>query len=373
MRTTASYDLFPDAPSERAIARARWLVRVGRITDAEQAYRGILASTPDLKACWAECFELLRSHGRPDDALQLAQGALSHFGDTAFPFTLQGAALIELRRYREALIALEHAIERDPDLGLAWHELGYAAYRLGDPNRALLALDRAFALEPHTETLQLRGRILRDSGRFQAAEVAFEAASQTAEHNEQREAAEAEVLATRRFAFYSPRKPDDLTSEERWFAETGAVVLASTRAAAVATDDALVRAFLEVASNSRWRFGQLIVTGPSLAAWTLLGDSLEIPLVDRSALDPELVPLVVGLRPVAADTGWTAATAQIVEHQSGLVFALEHSAEPEPAADVVGVLLDAGVRRACSPNTAHALSESQHPAGRLAARRLTRG
>src|SRR5205823_2877211 len=75
MRTTASYELFPDAPSERAMARARYLAREGRIADAEKAYREVLAAHPDLKPCWAECFELLRSHGRREDALHLAEGA----------------------------------------------------------------------------------------------------------------------------------------------------------------------------------------------------------------------------------------------------------------------------------------------------------
>ncbi|MGH7674119.1 MAG: tetratricopeptide repeat protein, partial [Gemmatimonadales bacterium] len=178
MRTTASFDLFPSAPSERAMARARYLAREGRVADAESAYRDALQRNPDLKPCWAEYFELLRRQGRAEDALRVAEAALAQFGDTAFPFTLRGAALIELARYREALGALETAIERDPDLGVAWHELGVAAHRLGDRTRALLALDRAFALEPHSETLKLRGRILREAGRYQAAEVAFEAASQ---------------------------------------------------------------------------------------------------------------------------------------------------------------------------------------------------
>jgi hypothetical protein len=38
MRTTASYDLFPDARSVRALARARWLAREGRTKDAQTAY-----------------------------------------------------------------------------------------------------------------------------------------------------------------------------------------------------------------------------------------------------------------------------------------------------------------------------------------------
>src|SRR5712691_11791617 len=299
MRTTASYDLFPDAPSERAIARARWLAREGRVADAEEAYRGVLATHPDLKACWAECFELLRTHERAVEALRLAEAALGHFGATAFPFTLQGAALIELKRYREALGALEQALERDPDLALAWHELGYACYRLGDPSRALLALDRAFALEPHTETLRLRGRILREAGRYQAAEVAFEGAAQAAEHGDQREEAEREIATTRRYVFYAPRRPDQLSPAERWFADTGTVVPTPDAGPVPPSDAVLVKAFFEVARDSGWRFGQVVALGPALPAWEELARSLDAPLVARTAFDPEATPLVVAARPLA--------------------------------------------------------------------------
>src|SRR6184192_3603959 len=239
MRNTASFELFPDAPSERVMARARYLVREGRLVDAERAYREVLAEHPDLQGGWAECFELLRGQGRREDALRLAESARAQFGDSAFALALKGAALIELERYREALATLEQAVEADPDLALVWHELGYAAFRLGDGNRALLALDRAFGLEPHTETLRLRGRILRDAGRYQAAEVAYEGAAQAAEDPEQRASAEREIAATRRYAFYAPRRPDGLTPAERWFAETGTVVLASDPGPDVPDDAAL--------------------------------------------------------------------------------------------------------------------------------------
>src|SRR6266545_3355755 len=371
MRTTASYDLFPDAPSERAMVRARWLVREGRTADAESAYRALLSSHPDLKVCWAEYFELLRASGRTAEALQLAERAGAQFGATGFSLTLRGAALIELGRFPDALAALERAAEADPDLALVWHELGWAAYRLGDKNRALLALDRAFALEPHTETLKLRGRVLRDAGRYQAAEVAFEGAAQAAEHAEQRADAEREIAATRRYAFYAPRRPDGLTPAERWFAETGTVVLASDEAAVVPDDASLAAAFLELARDSGWRFGQIVTFGPALEAWTTLAHGLQAPLVGRTALDAAAVPLVVAQRPLPGDAGWTALTGTVAHEAAGLVFVLEHPAEADPAGvDVIGVLTDGGRRLARRSNVPHALSEAQHPAARLAGRRL---
>jgi len=371
MRNTASFELFPDAPSERVMARARYLVREGRLVDAERAYREVLAEHPDLQGGWAECFELLRSQGRREDALRLAESARAQFGDSAFALALKGAALIELERYREALATLEQAVEADPDLGLVWHELGYAAFRLGDGNRALLALDRAFGLEPHTETLRLRGRILRDAGRYQAAEVAYEGAAQAAEHREQRASAEREIAATRRYAFYAPRRPDELTPAERWFAETGTVVLASADASDVPDDATLAAAFLDLARDSGWRFGQIVALGPALPVWRTLADALRAPLVTRTGFDPGACPLVVAQRPQPADAGWSTITGAVAEHASGLVFVLEQAPEPAGAgADVIGVLADAGGRRTRQVNAGHALSEALHPAGRLAGRRL---
>ncbi|MGH7538462.1 MAG: tetratricopeptide repeat protein [Gemmatimonadales bacterium] len=376
MRTTASYDLFPDAPSERAMARARWLVREGRTGDAESAYRDVLASHPDLKPCWAEYFELLRGQGRAEEALRVAEAAQAQFASSAFTLALTGAALIELGRFQEALAVLERAVEADPDLGVVWHELGWAAYRLGDRNRALLALDRAFALDPHTETLKLRGRVLRDAGRYPAAEVAFEGAAQAAEHDEQRIAAEREILATRRYAAYAPRKPDDLLPAERWFAETGATVLAPRPGPVAPGDEALVRALAELAADRDWRFGQVVAMGPTLPIWSTLATLVDAPLAPRADFNPAAVPLLAALRPLSADTGWGELATAVTGGGAGLVFTLEHPVESGVdgvQADVVGVLTENGTRASAIPGVAHALAAVQHPAARVSGRRLLFG
>jgi len=371
MRTTASYDLFPDARSERALARARWLAREGRMKDAQTAYDELLSSNPDLKACWAEYFELLRTSGKSDEALQLADRARGTFGETGFSFTLRGAALTELGRYPEALAELERAVEADPDLGLVWHELGYAAYKLGDRNRALLALDRAFALEPHTDTLKLRGQILRDAGRYQAAEVAFEGAAQAAEHAEQRADAEREIVTTRRYGAYAPRRPEDLTPAEHWFADTGSVVLASTLGPVAPSDETLVATFAEVAQHSSWAFGQVILLGPEFPACNDLAERLQAPLVTAAALEPAVCPLIVGLRPLTGDRTWNGIVSKLTSQSIGLVFALEHPGDaPLVTTDVIGVLTDAGQRRARAPNPAQAVADAQNPGARLSGRRL---
>jgi TPR repeat len=348
------------------------LAREGRVRDAQSAYDELLAANPELKPAWAEYFELLRLSGRGDEALQLADRARGALGETGFAYTLRGAALTELGRYPEALAELERAVEVDPDLALVWHELGYAAYKLGDKNRALLALDRAFALEPHTDTLKLRGQILRDAGRYQAAEVAFEGAAQAAEHAEQRGDAEREIATTRRYGTYAPRRPDDLTPAERWFADTGSIVLASTPGPVAPSDETIVATFAEVAANSGWRFGQVILLGDEFPAVNDLAYRMEAPVVTAAALDETVCPLIVGLRPLPADRAWNGIVAKLTSEETGLVFAIEHPAESATgiSADVIGVLTDAGKRRERAPNPAQALTEAQHPGARLAGRRL---
>jgi len=88
------------------------------------------------------------------------------------------------------------------------------------------------------------------------------------------------------------------------------------------------------------------------------------------------VPLVVAQRALSGDAGWTALQAAVARDGIGLVFVLEHAVDDAAAApgaaDVIGVLSDAGRRRARRINVAHALSEAQHPAARLAGRRLVR-
>lgn len=364
MRTTASFQLFPDAPAERELARARWLAQEGRVDDALGAYRDVLHRQPDSRAAWAEAFELLRRSRRRDEALRWAEQAVAQSEGAAFARALEGAALIELARYPEALRALEGAIDADPDLAVVWHELGYAAYRLGEPSRALAALDRAFALEPHTATLLLRGRILLDAGRYVAAEVAFEGAAQAASFEEQRREAQQLIDVARRFGLFSTQQPSTLTPPRRFFADTGTVVLAS--ASGQSDDDEVIAALATLAADLGWRFGQLLALDDP-APFRSLGERLEIEPEPLDHLNVARVPLVVARRLGEGDAArWTEVEQALEAGNAGLLFILEHPATHAPHADVVGRI--PRILGACDP--AAAVLQAGHPAARLAGRRL---
>ncbi|HEY2806301.1 MAG TPA: tetratricopeptide repeat protein [Gemmatimonadales bacterium] len=342
MRLTSSFAVFRADPQEQDLAKARWLAREGRLDAAEQEYRGVLELHPSIGTGWIELCELLRRQGRLEDALESANRAAVHFGpDAAMPLALKGAALSELGRTRESVAALEAALERDGNMALAWHELAYAAYRVGEYPRALLALDRAFALEPHTDTLMLRGRILREAGQYEAAEVAFEAALQASDHDIPKRDAERESDATRRAASLGGRKPRQFTPRERAYVQTGSVILEPSAVNAEQLADSLGRSIAALAPLVRragWK--PAVVAGASRSDAPLaeaIARLLNTHPALAAAIDPSDSPLVVTTFNGRGDD-WAKQVARLSRWKTGNTFALAQSPSADHAADIVGRL-----------------------------------
>ncbi|HVO34654.1 MAG TPA: hypothetical protein VMT21_03745, partial [Gemmatimonadales bacterium] len=294
--------------------------------------------------------------------------AEAHFGpDAAMPLALRGAALAELGRTREAVAALEEAIERDGNLALAWHELAYAAYRAGEYSRALLVLDRAFALEPHTDTLLLRGRILREAGQYDAAEVAFEGAHQSSDHDLPRREAAREILATRRAAALGGKRPRDFTARERAFAELGAVLLDGGSGALSAADQAsLVRllaeclgAFARLAGTMGWPCTACCAALPADAPLAeAVGRAIGVPVLPVAMADAGDRPLLVTVHGDGEE--WRKQLERLDRWKSGYAFALTQPPETADPADVIGTLRCPGDAPAAHALAARALKA---PAG----------
>jgi Flp pilus assembly protein TadD len=363
MFTTAQFRVFTSEPEEKALVRPRHLLRDGDRTQAEAAYLQVIASEPELKAAWAEYFQLLRAEGRFDDALELAERAHEVFAGDPFAGALKGAALVEMGRLRPALQHLQASAELDPDFGMVWHEMGYAAYRLGEFTHALLALDRAFALDPRSGTLHLRGKILRTSGQFMAAEVAFAGAAEAAEFPEQKAEAERQIGITRRYAHFG-RRPAELSDRERWFAEHGTVFLGGSAGHAAGIEAAL-ESFAALARNQIWRF-TTVVPVDRWEGGVVLARMLALPVERELAPAFGMVPLVVARRPDCTDRGWNLGTRAIGGTGAGLTFVLEQPADQPPA--------DVAIRMEGEPDGDPAPAETdvlvRHPEGRLAHRRL---
>jgi tetratricopeptide (TPR) repeat protein len=363
MYSTNQFRVFPANPTDRLLSRPRRLLQEGRIPESEAMYRELLAAHPELAPAYVEYFTLLRSAGRHDEALRLAEQAALHAGMSGISRVLRGAALVELGRYREGLRALDEAAQQEPDLSLVWHETGYAAWRLGELSRALMALDRAFALEPHGSTLLLRGRVLRQAGRYLAAEVSFEGAAQAAEFAPQRVEAEHEIQVTRRHAAFPNFKPDRLPRPRRWFAETGAVPLAGSDGDA-ASEPELALALAQLAAELEWEF-DLLVALDGWKGWYDLAAQLRLPVAAELPANPQVTPLVV-IRRATAAPAWANTVDRMSEGGRGLSFAL-HQDPAAPASDVCG---DLGDDATGAIDLGFATEAALHPEGLLHNRAL---
>jgi tetratricopeptide (TPR) repeat protein len=364
MFSTGQFRVFPEAAADRILSRPRRLLQEGRLPEAEAAYQTLIASNPGLKQGWVEYFALLRHGRRHEQALALAEQAAGQFGEDALPAALRGAALVELGRFREGLTALDDAACRDPNMAMVWHEAGYAAWRLGELSRALMALDRAFALEPHSGTLHLRGKVLRQAGRYLAAEVAFEGAAQAAEFAVQREAAETEIATTRRYAAFPGTKPETLSPPRRWFAETGATPLTGN-SGAPAGETAIAEAVVTLASDLGWRF-TLLVALDAWGGWYDMAQALKIPVATALPDDASAIPLVAARNPALLPRWATEAQAPTMRGR-GLSLALSQEVTLAPA-DVAGQLVE---MPAHAVDLGFAVEAAQHPEGRLRGRVLS--
>ncbi len=228
-----------------------------------------------------------------------------------------------------------------------------------------MALDRAFALEPHTETLVLRGRILRDAGEFYAAEVAFEAARHSAEHDAQRETVHHEIAVTRRLGAFTPRWVRELTPAEEWFAEHGTVVLSSATPTSTPSDAELVDALIQLSSDRGWTFGQVVAADAS-SLWPQVAQRLRCSVVPPDGADFDRIPLLVATRTRYDDDTWSRLERDLRRTRRGLSFILWHEIQQRPEVDVVGGLLRGTDAMSFETDPSTTLVMAQHPAARLA-------
>jgi tetratricopeptide (TPR) repeat protein len=66
----------------------------------------------------------------------------------ADPSFAQGKALVEAKRFKEAMPYLQQAVAKDPKNADAYNLMGYATRKSGDPNGSLQYYNQALAIDP---------------------------------------------------------------------------------------------------------------------------------------------------------------------------------------------------------------------------------
>ncbi|WP_323993084.1 tetratricopeptide repeat-containing glycosyltransferase family protein [Nguyenibacter sp. L1] len=152
------HDAFPPAsgPSSGATAQRRAdpegsgeaLQRAGRLQEAEQAYRAVLADNPDDARTLSNYGGLLCTLGAFDAAYELLARAVALDPALTDGWSNFGNVLLQTQRYDEAIAAYRNCLQRNPVHPLALSNLGLALDHRGEHELAQKFHQVAVALTP---------------------------------------------------------------------------------------------------------------------------------------------------------------------------------------------------------------------------------
>ena len=161
--------------------RATALHAAGRLAEAKQRYRQILAAAPDHAATSHMLGVLALQTGHPADALRALDAALAADPRPALVHANRANALLALNRPAEAEAACREALRRKPTAAEPWASLGHALSDQGRATEAIAAYQRALVLNPRLPELHTGlGMALHDAARLAEAEAAFAEAARRA-------------------------------------------------------------------------------------------------------------------------------------------------------------------------------------------------
>ena len=135
-------------PSEADLRRAQSLQEQGRIDEAIECYRAILAQRAEVPEVHFNLGNAHKDQGRLDEAITCFQRALALAPDFAAAHANLGSAFLQQGGQREALACFRRAIALEPELAEAHFNLGIASYQGGDLRTAKAALTRYLRFQP---------------------------------------------------------------------------------------------------------------------------------------------------------------------------------------------------------------------------------
>ena len=146
----------------------------GRLAEAEQVYRQVLAESPRHADSLHMLGVIASQCGQPQAALACIDQAIAIKPAAAVFHVNRAAALLALRRWDAALTACQAALRLQRNLAEACQVMGHVLSDLGRPEEALAAYRDAQRHRPDLPDLYNNiGLVLRQAGRLDEAEVAL--------------------------------------------------------------------------------------------------------------------------------------------------------------------------------------------------------
>ena len=146
----------------------------GRLHEAEQLYRQILAQQPEHAGAMQFLGVIANQVGRNDIAVGLIRRAIGLNPNVAEAYNNLGNALKDQGQLDEAIAAFRQALALNPNLPEAHNNLGSALKDQGQLDEAIAAYRQAIALRPtYADAHNNLGNALKDQGQLDEAVAAF--------------------------------------------------------------------------------------------------------------------------------------------------------------------------------------------------------
>lgn len=148
--------------------------QAGRLQEAEDLYRRILAAQSGHGGAVHYLGVLALQTGHPDDAIALIRQAIALWPDYPEARSNLGKALHDMGRFEEAIAASREAVSLQPNFPEALINLGNALRYAGNSTEAIAAYRQAIALRPDDPEVYINlGNALQDTREFDEATAAY--------------------------------------------------------------------------------------------------------------------------------------------------------------------------------------------------------
>jgi arylsulfatase A-like enzyme/Flp pilus assembly protein TadD len=141
-------DLKTLLPLEQKVGLASQLKNQGRLAESVRLLEDIIKERKDFAKAYDQLFEIYRSQGLIDDALQVLERAFAANPDNFLFIAGYGVALIKNGRYQKGVEILEKSLSLFDQDAEVWNSLGVAYQKMGDLEKAGEDFGRALALAP---------------------------------------------------------------------------------------------------------------------------------------------------------------------------------------------------------------------------------
>jgi tetratricopeptide (TPR) repeat protein len=162
---------------EMVVAEAQLLASMERYADALKAYDRVIEFRPESETAVLGRAELLLRMDRIDDAIKEYRQCVKRWPASAMSLNALGYTLADrTQKYAEAEKLIKKALKLDPDSAAIIDSYGWVLYRLGQNERALEELQRAYAILKDAEVAAHIVEVLGTLERLEEASKVLEEA-----------------------------------------------------------------------------------------------------------------------------------------------------------------------------------------------------